>query len=274
MADVTFRDLQKGLRDLGLTRESRVIAHASLSAFGQVRGGAETVVGALTSLCRLVVMPTFTYQCMVWPLVGPPDNAAAYTDHDEANANADIFRPDLPAHADMGLIAETLRRVKGALRSAHPLLSFAAVGQGAEEAMSAQSLAEPLGPIGHLAELEGDVLLLGVDHVVNTSIHYAEYRAGRKQFIRWALTLRGAVECVAWPGDSSGFNAIAPRAAPFARSTRIGAAFVQRLPLRDLLRVAEEMIRADPLALLCDHPACERCAAVRAAGSLAPSLAN
>ncbi len=35
MPDVGFREIQKGLRELGLTRESRVIVHTSLSAFGQ-----------------------------------------------------------------------------------------------------------------------------------------------------------------------------------------------------------------------------------------------
>ena len=271
MPEVTFRDIQKGLRELGLTPHSRVLVHTSLSAFGHVRGGAETVVGALTSACQLVMAPTFTYQCMIHPRVGPPNNGMAYGDHFSANAEAEMFQPNLPAHPDMGGVAETLRRLPGAARSSHPLLSFAAVGQGAELALAAQSLAEPLGPIAHLAEHEGDALLLGVGHSVNTSIHYAEYHAGRKQFIRWALTPRGVVECVAWPGDSAGFDAILPHVRDLIRSTQIGQAHVQRLPLRDLLRVAEGLIRADPAVLLCQQPGCERCEAVR--GSLSTARA-
>ncbi len=267
MADVGFHTLQKGLRELGLTRASRVVVHASLSAFGSVKGGAETVVGALTSTCGLVVMPTFTYQCMVWPLAGPPNNAITYGDREDDNANADIFWPGLPAHPSLGVVAETLRRLPGAIRSTHPVMSFAAWGEGAQAAMSAQSLAEPLGPVAHLAgdSPDGDVLLLGVSHTVNTSIHYAEYRAGRKQFVRWALTPAGVAECVAYPGCSDGFEAIAPRVAANARITNIGGARVQRLPLRALLYAAEEMIRADPAALLCGRPGCQRCSATRAA---------
>lgn len=273
MSEVSFRDLQKGLRELGLTPQSRVIVHTSLSAFGRVRGGAETVVGALTSACQLVVMPTFTYQCLVQPRVGPPDNGMTYGDHFSANAEAEMFQPDLPAHPDMGVVAETLRRLPGAGRSSHPLLSFAAAGRGAELAMTAQSLAEPLGPVAHLAEHEGDVLLLGVGHSVNTAIHYAEYRAGRKQFIRWALTPRGVVECVAWPGDSAGFDAIIPHLRDSMRSTQIGQAHVQRVPLRDLLRVAEGLVRADSTALLCQLSGCERCEAIRAALANTPTPA-
>jgi len=273
MPDVSFRDVQKGLRELGLTDTSRVMAHASLSAFGPVRGGAETVVGALTALCPLVVMPAFTYQCMVWPLVGPPDNAATYGDHAEENANAEIFRMDLPVHPSIGIVAETLRQMRGALRSTHPIQSFVAVGAEAEAVLAGQSLTEPLAPIAYLEKNGGDVLLLGVNHTANTSIHLAEQRAGRKKFIRWALTRQSIVECLALPGCSEGFEAIAAHVqAPMARSTHIGAAHVQRLPLVDLLRTAEELIRSDPAALLCNRPDCERCNAVRA--SLAPVLAG
>ena len=43
----SFHDFARGLRQLGIDRERPVIAHASLSAFGQVHGGAETLLGAL-----------------------------------------------------------------------------------------------------------------------------------------------------------------------------------------------------------------------------------
>ena len=272
MPDVSFRDFQKGLRELEVTNSSCVLAHASLAAFGPVRGGAETVIGALTALCPLVVMPAFTYQCMVRPLVGPPDNAMTYGGHEDENANAEIFRADLPVHPDIGIVSETLRQMRGAIRSTHPLLSFVAVGADAEAALSLQSLADPLGPLAYLEEAKGDVLLLGVDHTKNTAIHYAEALAGRKQFVRWALTSRSVAECPAFPGCSDGFEAITARVQSFTRSTQIGAARVQRLPLPDLIRTAEEMIRSDPAALLCRRPECERCNAVRA--SLAPALAR
>jgi aminoglycoside 3-N-acetyltransferase len=265
MPDVSFRDLQKGFRELGLTPQSRAIAHTSLSAFGRVRGGAETVVGALRAACALVVAPTFTYQCLIRPRVGPPDNGLTYGDFLSDNAEAEMFRPNLPAHADMGLVAETVRRSPDAVRSGHPALSFAAVGEDAAGAMATQTLAEPLGPIAYLEQHDGDVLLLGVPHSANTALHLAERRAGRKTFIRWALTPRGIVECPHWPGDSAGFDALRPHVQSITRSVQIGNAHVQRLPLRDLLRVTEDVLRADPLALLCNYPDCERCNAVRAA---------
>jgi aminoglycoside 3-N-acetyltransferase len=265
MAEVTFRDLQKGLRDLGLGPTSRVIVHAVLPALGVVRGGAESVVGALVALGGLVVMPAFTPQCRVWPRVGPPHNAATYFGHDEENAAAEIFRPNLPVDPSLGPVVEALRHLPGAVRSTHPLYSFAAVGAGAERAIAAQSLAETLGPIAHLAETSpgADVLLLGADQTANVAVHEAERRAGRKQFIRWALTPKGAVECAGCPGCPDGFNALTPHLRPFTQVVQIGSARVERLPLNDLLRTVEGLIRRDPTALLCSRPGCERCGAVR-----------
>jgi aminoglycoside 3-N-acetyltransferase len=230
-----------------------------------VKGGAESVAGALTAQCGWVLSPAFTYSCQVIPPVGPAGNALEYGDHMAENGEAEIFRPDLPVHPSLGPVAELLRHRPGAQRSTHPLLSFVAVGAGAENLLLAQSLAEPLGPIARLAEDGGDLLLLGADHTADIALHYAEYRAGRKQFVRWALTTEGVVECVGWPGCSRGFEAIAGRLGTIAQVKQIGAASVQRLPLSDVLKTAEDLLRADPTALLCSDPSCACCNAVRAA---------
>jgi aminoglycoside 3-N-acetyltransferase len=265
VGELSFRELQRGLRELGLTRESRVLAFVALPALGPVRGGAEAMAAALTALCRLVMMPAFTPQCQVWPLVGPGNNGEDYAGHEAENAAAEFFRPDLPAHPSVGAVAEALRHVPGARRSSHPLYSFTAVGEGAELALAAQSLAEPLGPIAHLAEdgQGAEVLLLGVDETANAALHYAEARAGRKQFVRWALTPEGVVECPACPGCSDGFRAVIPYVRPMARQGHVGAAKAERVPLATLVRAAVDLIKREPTALLCSHADCKRCGAVR-----------
>ena len=265
MSILGFREIQRGLRDLGLTPQSRVLALVSLPALGPVRGGAEAVAGALTAQCGLVLSPAFTYQCQVFPQVGPPDNALVYGDHMDENANAEIFRADLHVHPDVGPVADVFLTHPKAKRSSHPLLSFTAVGQGAAQVLKAQSLAEPFGPIARLADDGGEVLLLGLTHTADVAIHYAEYRANRKQFIRWALTAGGVVECVGFPGCSQGFDAVATRLRAATQISQIGDACAQRILLKDLLQAAADMLQADPLALLCHDPACPWCSAVRAA---------
>ncbi len=262
----TYRELVNALRGIAPDRGRSVLVHASLSTLGEVSGGAETVVGALVSTYSSVVSPAFTYQAMLIPEVGPSDNGIEYGSGSEQNARAAFFRPNLPVHKSIGAIPEALRRLERpagsppARRSAHPILSF--TGVNADAALQAQTLQEPLAPIRLLAEQGGTVLLLGVDHTRNTAIHLAEALAGRKQFLRWALTPQGVVECPAFPGCSDGFEAITPHLTEVTRWTTLGESRLQAIPLRELVQVARRLIQADPLALLCQSPDCLRCRAV------------
>ena len=174
---------------------------------------------------------------------------------------AEFFSADMPANPLMGIIPETIRRHPQAKRSSHPILSL--TGIHAAQMLETQTLAEPLAPIGALLERDGWVLLLGVDHTVNTSIHYGEKLAGRKQFVRWALTPEGVRECPGFPGCSDGFQAIAPRLDGQAKEIQIGDARVTAVPLSVLIPAVQAAIADDPLALLCDRGICPRCAAVR-----------
>ncbi len=257
----TFREITIGLRSLGIPPGSPVIAHASLSAFGDVLGGAETVVGALLSLDSPLIMPTFTYKTMVTPEIGPHQNALSYGSGKDANRMAEFYRPDMPADRLMGRIPETLRQLPQAQRSLHPILSFS--GVDAEQALQAQTIEEPLAPIRMIAGEQGWVLLLGVDHTVDTSIHYAERLAGRRQFLRWALTPQGVVTCPGFPGCSNGFEELAAELEGVTRQARIGRAKIRALPLQPLIELVCQKVEKEPLALLCSRVDCERCSAVR-----------
>lgn len=258
---LTFRDFSSALRKLEIPRTSPVIAHASLSAFGEVHGGAETVLGALLMAYDTLVMPAFTYKTMITPEAGPAENGLVYGSARDANLMAEFFTPEMPADRLMGAVPEALRRHPKARRSGHPILSFA--GVNADAALDAQTCAEPLTPIHVLKNDGGWVLLLGVDHTCNTSIHYAEWMAGRKQFVRWALTPQGIVECGGFPGCSQGFEAIAPRLEGKVRRVEVGQALIKAVSLGDLVAAVQAALEEDPLALLCARADCERCNAVR-----------
>lgn len=263
---ITFRDFVSAFRRLEIERTRPVIVHASLSAFGEVHGGEDAVLGALLGSFDTVVMPTFTFMPMIIPEVGPSDNGLAYGSGKDTNRMAEFFTPDMPVDRMMGVLPDALRRRPGAQRSSHPLLSFAALSTDpgyASSILSAQTLAEPLDPIHILHQERGWVLLLGVDHTVNTSIHYAERLAGRKQFTRWALTEQGIVECPGFPGCSDGFQAISPRLHGIARQVPLGTTAVTAVPIVAQTETVLAMIGADPQALLCERLQCDRCAAVR-----------
>lgn len=257
---VSSSDLKTGLAKLGLTKHL-VIAHASLKAFGHIEGGAETMLAALLDSVRGIIMPTFTYKSMLNPEVGPPRNGITYGSETDLNKLAEAFYPDMPADKMMGVLPEFLRKHPKAKRSSHPIQSFA--GIRADAVINSQRIYDPLSPIGMLADQDGWVLLLGVDHTVNTSIHYAEKLAGRLQFIRWALLQDRVVECPGFPGDSDGFNVIAPALDKYTRRVEIGNALVQAVHLKSLIKVVMDQIKENPFALLCQRQDCERCTAVR-----------
>lgn len=258
----TFRDFVSGLHQAGLTGDQPVIAHASLAAFGDVRGGSDTVIGALLAVSSGVMMPAFTTRCELIPESGPENNGMIYGSGKDANRLAEFFTPDLPVDTLIGTVAETLRIHPQAKRSSHPLLSFA--GIRCDAALDAQSLTEPLAPIRALADADGWVVLLGVDQTVNTSIHYAEALAGQRSFVRWALTNDGVRECPAYPGCSDGFEALLPYLDGSLHSVTVGEGKIQAIRLADLTKAVRDALNTDPQALLCDRSDCPRCSAVRA----------
>jgi aminoglycoside 3-N-acetyltransferase len=255
-----YDDLKSAFDELNL-QEELVIAHASLKPFGYIHGGAEAVLDAMLASFHSIIMPTFTYKTEIIPDIGPPNNGMIYGSGDKKNKMAEPFHRDMRADPLMGILPETLRNHPSAIRTAHPILSFAGINAGAT--LFTQTLYEPLDPIGALGQQDGWVVLINVDHTSNTSIHYAEKLAGRKQFTRWALVDNRVVECPNYPGDSMGFQAIEESLKLDTHRVEIGEGFIQAIPLRRLFNVVYEMLRKDPLVLLCDQRDCERCNTIR-----------
>jgi aminoglycoside 3-N-acetyltransferase len=80
----------------------------------------------------------------------------------------------------MGVVPELFRTWPGVLRSSHPAFSLAAHGPDAAFLLAEHDLSEDCGdrsPVGKLYACDGHVLLLGVGHGNNTSLHLAETRA-------------------------------------------------------------------------------------------------
>lgn len=257
---LTGREFKIAFNSLELGNKP-AIAHASLKTFGAVHGGAETVLSALLAAVSGLIMPAFTYKTMLIPEVGPPNNGLAYGKHPDLNRMAEPFHNNMPVDALIGTLPETLRHYPGVMRTAHPILSF--VGFNAYDALNLQTIFNPFAPIGWLADRDGWVLLLGVDHTVNTSIHYAEKLAGRRRFVRWALTKKRIVECPNYPGCSDGFEAIRPEVIHDSRRVQVGNSFIEAIPLHPLLQAVEASIQGNPLALLCQREVCARCDAIR-----------
>ena len=177
----TIDSLQTDFSALGVRSGMVLLVHSSLRAMGWVCGGAVAVIIALQEVLGTtgtLVMPTHSTDLTEpsqWK--NPPVPKSWWP---VIRATMPAYQPDLTPTRSMGIIPETFRKQKGALRSAHPHHSFRAYGDQAFYITNNHALEFGLGegsPLARIYDLGGFVLLLGVGHDSNTSMHLAEYRA-------------------------------------------------------------------------------------------------
>ena len=258
---LTYREIVNALIDLKLDRHIPVIAHVSPSMCEKVKGGASTVLGAILAVVDNAMLPSFTMRTLVIPENGPENNAMEYGSGRESNLSGEIFTKDLPVDQSENPLAEVLRKYPQAQRSNHPALSFIALGMNA--ALESQTIENPYQPIQTLSDQDGWIVLMDTDQTHNFSIHLAEYLARRKQFIRWALTPAGIVECPHFPGCPDGFNKLQYYINDIKHQTTISELICQSYPLKELINTTVDLIKSEPYALLCNRLNCDRCNAVR-----------
>jgi len=152
-------ELVRQLAGLGVASGDVLLVHTSFRAVGPLAGGPLTLIAALREVLG-------TDGTLVMPCWSGNDD--------------EPFDPKTsPASSDLGITADMFWRLPGVSRSDH-LQAFAAVGPMAEAI-----LADPLplpphipeSPVGRVHEQDGKVLLLGVGHDANTTLHLAELMA-------------------------------------------------------------------------------------------------
>jgi len=170
-----------------------ILVHSSLSSIGWVSGGPVAVIHALEDVIGpsgTLVMPTHSTS-----LTDPSNWKNPPIPEDWWQIFRDTvpaFDPDLTPTRSMGTVAEVFRKQRGAVRSDHPQWSFSAWGALAEAVVRDHELAFGMGegsPLARIYDLDGYVLLLGVGHDNNSSIHLAEYRC---DYPRKAVAQEGA----------------------------------------------------------------------------------
>lgn len=180
-AAATVASLVRDLDALGVGRGSSMIVHSSLSRLGFVSGGAQAVVLALVEALGpdgTLMMPTHSGDVSdpaEWR--NPPVPEPWW---ETIRESMPAFRRDITPTRRMGAIVECFRHLPGVVRSDHPTVSAAALGPNADALVAGHELAYGLGessPQARLYDLDGWVLLLGVSHANNTSLHLAEYRS-------------------------------------------------------------------------------------------------
>lgn len=248
--------LEQALLQLGLDGSQHLIVHSSLKSFGYLEGGAGTVVRALKRHSATLLMPAFSYYSLVWP----PLHQQCDWPHPPPSSSGHFDRFTRVSR-DIGKVSQYMVEDMRHQRSKHPALSFVAWGQHSDVLLSHQSLQNPYGPIGALYDLGGYVLLLGVNHTSNTSMHYGEYLAGQVLLPRF-VNLNDQIHQTLFPNCSAAFERAAPYLAKLGQSITLERAKIQLFSVRDVIDTTLELVQRDPEFLICTHADC-RCREVR-----------
>ncbi len=160
LAELSTEQVRDQLRALGVELGDVLLVHSSFRAARPIEGGPAGLIEALSR----AVGPIGTLVMPSWS--GDDDRP---------------FDPATdPASPDLGIVPETFWRLPGVRRSDHAF-AFAARGPLAERILADGLPLPPMrpeSPVGRVLECDGKVLLLGVDHDANSTIHLAELLAG------------------------------------------------------------------------------------------------
>jgi aminoglycoside 3-N-acetyltransferase len=242
-AGLARTEIEDGLRRLGLARGDAVEVHSSLSSLGWVEGGAAAVVDALMGVVGeegTLVMPAY-------PLSKP----LPLTEEEKARgilAKVRIFSQDYAGPTGMGEIADEFRGRPGTVLGSG-IHRVCAWGRDAER--HSQGL-------GYLLQVDGWVLLLGVDIHRCSSMHLAE-KAGLPAEVAACFQLPEEIRYdypddvyVAYgstPEDAWGKVQDEAERRGLIRRGTIGRTACMLFKARPVVGIYEQALRTDPLGL-------------------------
>jgi aminoglycoside 3-N-acetyltransferase len=235
------------LLQLGVQPGGVLVVHTAFSRVRPVEGGPLGLIEAL----RSALGPEGT---LVMPAMADDDVTP--------------FDPAVSPCRTMGVVADTFWRLSGVLRSDSPH-SFAAVGPRATEITRGQPVDIPHGPdspVGRVHDLDGQVLLLGVGHDGDTTLHLAENLAGvrYRRRARATVLVEGRVtRCDYGEVDHCCENFALMDdwlpAAGLQRRGTVGHGEARLVRSRDLVRVAVDHLRREETVFLHPPGVCHEC---------------
>ncbi|MGH8188194.1 MAG: AAC(3) family N-acetyltransferase [Steroidobacteraceae bacterium] len=236
---VSIAGIAAQLRALGVREGDVVLAHVSFRAVRPVEGGPQGLIEALhlaVGPCGTIVMPSW---------------GGVFDQPFEPTSSA--------VAAQLGAVAASFWRLPGALRSSTPF-AFAARGPAAASILSGGLMLpphQPDSPVGKVVSHDGRILLLGLNHDSNTTLHLAESLAGvpyeqrmrlrvfeqrtpvEREYFESRHCFRLFARADAWM-DEAGLQA----------SGQVGNARARLMRARDLVDVVVDRLRRDPFSFL------------------------
>ena len=178
---VSKEDIKDVLNQLGIRKGMLLFVQSSLRPFGFVNGGAQAIIEALMETVGYegtIVMPAYTK--------GNSDPSALKIGTvprdtwDKIRSSAIPFQKKITAPQNMGEVATQFMRNEAVLRSSHPTYSFLAWGKYAKLIVEKHALHFSLSkdsPLGKIVDLNGYVLMMGMNYDKCEMFHLAQYNA-------------------------------------------------------------------------------------------------
>ena len=247
---VTRRRIADDLRAFGLTCGDLVLMHSSLSSLVRVDGGPGTVIDAFLD----VLTPEGT-------LLLPSFQKGGEYDLLQKGCLFDVRS----SPAELGVITETFRLRPDVIRSLSPSHSMAGIGRDAAKILADHELCSV--SVGHVSpfekfiNLKGKIVLLGVTHASNTSLHYVENVFGaptlsRNLFKPVVVDYNGISHVVPtyphMPGLARRYNRVENILldSGIQRNGYVGPALTRCIDADSMVDIIGQKVRQDPLYLV------------------------
>jgi aminoglycoside N3'-acetyltransferase len=262
--ELSAAEVSSQLRALGVRRGGVLLVHTSFRAVRPIGGGPAGLIAALLD----ALGPEGTLVMPSWSAL-----------------DDEPFDPrTTPSADDLGIVAQTFWRLPGVRRSNH-FHAFAAVGPQAD-VVTADPLPLPphipASPVGRVHDLNGQVLLLGVGHSENTTLHLAELIASVPYRTESYVTvLEDGQRVRVRYGENNHCCARFALADEWLREAgrqsegQVGHARARLADSRDIVALAVKRLVADPLLFLhAPEVDCAECVEARQSASLAEPIRN
>lgn len=265
-----IEDLQR----MGVKRGDHLALGASYKRIGQIEGGPGTLIEALIEV------------------VGPDGTIMAntYTKYfyisEVRNGWIDYIFDAESTRSTTGIVAETLRQFKGAIRSRHPAYSIAAIGKHARFLTGSHDEHAPsFSPYSLLAGIDGKYLAIGIGDKLAGFRHQAQYAAGLLNVVPgWERAVRyrnadGEIRTFVLKDRGGCVNSL-PRLVPFLREAglvtqgRVGMADAIIVPAEPSLNLMTRLLEEQPQLNLCEKTFCPWCRGIERRLDLYHSIQN
>ncbi len=248
---VTQAQVEAALHALGIQPGDGLMTHSALQLLGQPEGGPELYLRAVLNA------------------IGPAGTLVAPTYAFIFHKGIDYDPASAPSK-DMGVFAELVRQHPESRRTRHPMQPLSVIGPLTEEltALDTHSAYEPGSPADHLLAHDFKLLLLGADIQAVSMVHYSEQRASVPY--RYWKDFTGRIRLGGeWHTRTYGmfvrdekYDAqlvLKPIQTELERrgqwqAVRLNFGWLSTCRLRDFVAVTDELLAADPWALVSNRP--------------------